>query len=424
MTRMLVWLRDFLAGWPGGAVLAPLAVMLVILLLSAALYWLLARVGVRLLVALSKRTRQQFDNALARRGFYRRLAAMPPAMLALALSREWLDQSGTAAHLMTVAAHLWLLVAGLATVFALLDALIEIYDARPYARQMPLQGFMQGVKLVLIVIAGVLGIALLMGKSPTLLVSGLGAMTAVLMLIFKDPILGFVAGIQLAANRMLAVGDWLEMPKYNADGDVIEITLTTVKVRNWDNTISTIPTYALISDSFKNWRGMQEAGGRRIKRSIFIDMQSVRFLTPDDIERLRKAQLLTQYIDRKLEEIARSNREQGVDPSSPVNGRRLTNIGTFRAYLLAYIQHHPGIHKEMLAMVRQLQPTAEGLPLEIYAFSHDTLWTVYEGVQADIFDHILAVAPEFGLRVFQTPAGSDLRALRAPDAPGSACGKD
>jgi miniconductance mechanosensitive channel len=255
-------------------------------------------------------------------------------------------------------------------------------------------------------------VSLLIGKSPLLLFSGLGAMTAVLLLVFKDPILGFVAGIQLSANNMLMVDDWLEMPKYGADGDVVDITLTTVKVRNWDRTITTIPTYALISDSFKNWRGMTESGGRRIKRAICIDTSSVHFLNDNELERLRKAQLLTHYIEDKLRDIDACNREQNIDPSFPANGRRLTNLGTFRAYLVAYLKNHKGIHQGMIQMVRQLDPTPNGLPIEVYAFCNDINWVAYEGIQADIFDHILAVVPEFGLRVHQTPTGYDLQQLR------------
>jgi miniconductance mechanosensitive channel len=210
---------------------------------------------------------------------------------------------------------------------------------------------------------------------------------------------------------MLSLGDWLEMPKYGADGEVIDISLTTVKIRNWDKTITTIPTYALISDSFKNWRGMSESGGRRIKRAIHIDATSVHFLSEEDIARLRKAQLLSDYMQQKLMEIDSYNREQQIDSSSPTNGRRLTNLGTFRAYLTAYLKANPNIHSDMTQMVRQLHPGAEGIPIEIYAFTNDTEWLAYENIQADIFDHIFAVLPEFDLRVYQSPTGHDLQQL-------------
>lgn len=410
---MRSWLYNLVSSWheEAAVVATPLILVVLILVLAGILYLILSRIIVRSIAAFSARTRVDWDATLVRHGVFHRLAALAPALLVRALSASWLLPDGAPASILMLAAHLWLLVVSMLVLYAALDALVEIYNKQPYARQMPLQGFAQGVKLVVLLVVLVMSIATLMGKSPALLVSGLGAMTAVLMLIFKDPILGFVAGIQLSANRMLAVGDWLEMPKYQADGDVIAITLTTVKVRNWDQTITTVPTYALIADSFKNWRGMQEIGGRRIMRNILIDMQSVRFMTPEDIDRLRKAQLIAGYIETKLEDIERHNRECKIDPSTPINGRHLTNLGTFRAYLKEYIKTHPGIHPDLIMMVRQLQPTASGIPIEIYAFTRTTAWVDYEGIQADIFDHILAVIPEFGLRVFQSPSGNDLRRL-------------
>jgi len=328
-------------------------------------------------------------------------------------ARIWLDSDSAELPVIETASGLWILLYALLTLYALLDTLHDFSRFSAKARNLPLRGIFQGVKLVTAVIALILTIALLIGKSPLLLFSGLGAMTAVLLLVFKDPILGFVAGIQLSANNMLAVNDWLEMPKYGADGDVIDISLTTVKVRNWDKTITTIPTYALISDSFKNWRGMQETGGRRIKRAVYIDATSVRFLSEEDIVRLRRLQLLSAHIETKLKEIAEDNRTRNVDPSSPANGRRLTNLGVFRAYLTAYLKTSNKIHKGLTQMVRQLDPGENGIPLEVYAFANDTDWVAYEGIQSDIFDHIFAVLPEFGLRVYQNPTGHDMRQLAA-----------
>ncbi|EAM1881860.1 mechanosensitive ion channel [Salmonella enterica] len=247
-------------------------------------------------------------------------------------------------------------------------------------------------------------------QSPAILISGLGAMAAVLMLVFKDPILGLVAGIQLSANDMLKLGDWLEMPKYGADGAVIDIGLTTVKVRNWDNTITTIPTWSLVSDSFKNWSGMSASGGRRIKRSINIDATSIHFLDDDEKQRLLTAQLLKPYLTSRHQEIDEWNKQLDA-PESALNHRRMTNIGTFRAYLNEYLRHHPRIRKDMTLMVRQLAPDDHGLPIEIYAFTNTVVWLEYESIQADIFDHIFAVVEEFGLRIHQTPTGSDIRAL-------------
>jgi miniconductance mechanosensitive channel len=229
--------------------------------------------------------------------------------------------------------------------------------------------------------------------------------------VFKDPILGFAAGIQLSANKMVMIGDWVEMPKYDADGDVIEVGLTTVKVQNWDKTITMIPTYSLISESFKNWRGMQDSGGRRIKRSIHIDISSIRFCTGEMLERFAKIQYISDYIAEKKEEVAAHNQTHRVDTSILVNGRHLTNVGTFRAYVEAYLRHHPLINQEMTFLVRQLAPTEHGLPIEIYVFSRDKVWANYEAIQADIFDHLLAVVPEFDLQVFQNPTGSDFQGL-------------
>jgi miniconductance mechanosensitive channel len=251
-----------------------------------------------------------------------------------------------------------------------------------------------------------------MDKSPLLLLSGLGAISAILLLVFKDPILGLVAGIQLSANNMLSIGDWLEMPKYGADGDVIDIALTTVKVRNWDKTITTIPTYALISDSFKNWRGMTEVGGRRIKRCIYLQMSSIGFLDEKTLNRLYKADLLAPYLESKLAQIKDNNSSSKTDMSILLNGRRLTNIGTFRQYLVSYLKTHPKIRQDMTLIVRQLQSSNLGLPMEIYAFTNTTNWNEYEDIQSDILDHVLAVLHEFTLQVHEDPTGQDLRLLQ------------
>jgi miniconductance mechanosensitive channel len=231
------------------------------------------------------------------------------------------------------------------------------------------------------------------------------------MLIFKDTILGFVASIQLSGHDMVRIGDWIEMPKYGADGDVIDVSIHTVKVRNWDKTITTIPTYSLVSDAFKNWRGMSESGGRRIKRALHIDLNSIKFCTDEMLERFKKFSLLRDYISSRQEEISRYNQEHKTDTSQLINGRRQTNIGVFRAYIIAYLKNHPKIHKNMTFLVRHLEPTEHGLPVQIYVFSNDQVWANYESIQADIFDHLLAAVPEFELRVFQNPTGHDFASL-------------
>ncbi|MBW9354361.1 mechanosensitive ion channel family protein [Citrobacter sp. EC_71] len=322
----------------------------------------------------------------------------------------WLQKGSEAAEILVTCAQLWIMIYALLSLFSLLDVILNLSQKLPAASQLPLKGIFQGIKLIGAIIVGILMISLLIGQSPAILISGLGAMAAVLMLVFKDPILGLVAGIQLSANDMLKLGDWLEMPKYGADGAVIDIGLTTVKVRNWDNTITTIPTWSLVSDSFKNWSGMSASGGRRIKRSISIDATSIHFLDEDERQRLHKAHLLKPYLTTRHQEIDEWN--QLLDaPESVLNHRRMTNIGTFRAYLNEYLRHHPRIRKDMTLMVRQLAPDDHGLPIEIYAFTNTVVWLEYESIQADIFDHIFAVIEEFGLRIHQSPTGNDIRAL-------------
>ncbi|MFK3659840.1 mechanosensitive ion channel family protein [Scandinavium sp. NPDC088450] len=306
--------------------------------------------------------------------------------------------------LFSTAAQLWILLFALLSFFSLLDVILKLSRQYKFAGQLPLRGIFQGVKLVAASIIAILMISLLIGKSPAILFSGLGAMAAVLMLVFKDPLMGLVAGIQLSANTMLHMGDWLEMPKYGADGTVIDIGLTTVKVQNWDNTITTIPTYALVSDAFKNWSNMSASGGRRIKRSVFIDSTSIHFISEEEIARLSQAHLLKPWLEERRQKMVSSTAK-----SSVLNGESVTNIGAFRAWLTEYLHQHPKLRKDMTLMVRQLPPGAEGLPLEIYAFTNTVEWLKYEAIQADIFDHIYAVIEEFGLRIYQRPSGNDLR---------------
>ncbi|WP_445765986.1 mechanosensitive ion channel family protein [Rheinheimera sp.] len=296
---------------------------------------------------------------------------------------------------------------------SLLDLVNSVYEQRPDARIRPIKGYIQVVKIALYAVALILIIAALFDRSPLILLSGLGAMAAVLMLIFQDTILSLVASVQISSNDVLRVGDWVEMPQLNADGDVIDIALHTVKIQNWDKTITTIPTRRFMTDPFKNWRGMQESGGRRIKRSIFLDQQSVHFLDAEQKQRLGRFKLLKDYLASKQQEIDDWNTQLAEEGKEPVNTRRITNIGTFRAYVERYLQSHPGIHQQMTLMARQLPATADGLPLELYCFTNTTAWLKYESIQSDIFDHLLAILPEFGLRVYQHPSGMDVRALSA-----------
>ncbi|KWV93956.1 MULTISPECIES: mechanosensitive ion channel family protein [unclassified Erythrobacter] len=288
----------------------------------------------------------------------------------------------------------------------------ELYSRRPEARSRPIKGYVQVVKIVVFCGAAILMIAVLIEQSPLLLLSGLGAMAAVLLLVFKDTILSLVASVQLTSNDMLRVGDWIEMPSMDADGDVVDIALHTVKVQNFDKTITTIPTHKLISDAYRNWRGMSESGGRRIKRALVIDQNSVRFLGDEEVAKLKRFRLLDDYLARKQEEIAEWNRHELSGDCDAINARRITNIGTLRAYVIAYLKSHPRIaSRGFTLLVRQLPPGPQGLPLEIYCFTDTVVWSEYEAIQADIFDHMLAILPEFGLRIFQEPSGLDLAQL-------------
>ncbi|MPQ67386.1 MULTISPECIES: mechanosensitive ion channel family protein [unclassified Pseudomonas] len=297
---------------------------------------------------------------------------------------------------------------------ALLNALLDIYARTEHARTRSIKGYVQLAKMVLFVFGAIVIVATLIDRSPLLLLSGLGAMSAVILLVYKDTLLSFVASVQLTSNDMLRVGDWIEMPQVGADGDVVDITLHTVKVQNFDKTIVSIPTWRLMSESFRNWRGMQQSGGRRIKRSLFIDAGAVRFLHDDEEQRLSRVRLLTDYIARKQAELKAWNEAQGNVAAMAANRRRMTNLGTFRAYALAYLKSHPEVQPDMTCMVRQMQTTAQGVPLEIYCFTSTTAWADYERIQGDIFDYLLAVLPEFGLSLYQQPSGNDLRVGMLP----------
>lgn len=291
----------------------------------------------------------------------------------------------------------------------------ELYERLPTSKNRPIKGFLQVAKILVLCGAAIIVISVLIDESPLLLLSGLGAITAVLLLVFKDTILSLVASVQLTTNDMLRVGDWITMPSMGADGDVIDISLHTVKIQNFDKTIVTVPTHRLVSDSYANWRGMAESGGRRIKRSIAIDQNSIRFLSDEEVVNLKKFKVLKPYLEAKREEIAEWNARELEGEASPVNARRFTNIGVLRAYILAYLQWHSRIDENFTLLVRQLAPGPQGLPIELYCFTNTTTWAVYEDIQADIFDHMMAIMPEFGLRAFQEPSGSDFGAALGRD---------
>ena len=308
-----------------------------------------------------------------------------------------------------VAAAVYAIFASLFVLVALLNSIQDFYGSFELHKTRPIKGLIQVLKIIVFALGAIVIIATLIRESPWILLTGIGAFSAVILLIFKDSILGLVAGIQLSADDMLRIGDWITMDKYSADGDVVDITLNTVKVENFDHTITTIPAYALISDSFINWRNMQYTGARRIKRSVNIDIGSIAFCTDEMLADLKNIRFLSEYIAEKKEEIALFNRELGADTGEIANGRRLTNLGLFRVFLMNYLKNNPHIHQDMAQIVRLLPPGATGIPLEVYAFTTDIEWSLYEGVQADLFDYIIAVAPRFGLRIYQNPAGYDLQ---------------
>jgi len=398
------WLKTHGFGEQLADVLSVAAAAVFVISLSLVARLITRRFFVKWVAAYIERSKNKWDDILVKRRVLERAANLVPAIIihifapVFSVYQDWIQRLAFA--------YMVLLI----FLFAdpLLDVVDDIYRNFEVSKTRPIKGYLQVVKIVLYVAGTIIIIGILINRSPWLLLSGLGALTAVLMLMFQNSILGFVAGIQLTSNDMVRLGDWIEMPKYNADGDVIDITLHTVKVRNWDKTITTIPTHALISDSFKNWRGMTEAGGRRIKRSVYIDMNSIKFCTEEMLQRFEKIHYLAEYIKLKRIEIEEYNRRNNIDPSQLVNGRRMTNIGTFRAYVLSYLKNHPKIHHGMTLLVRQLAPAEHGLPIEIYCFTNDTAWANYEGIQADIFDHILAVIPQFELQVYQNPTGHDI----------------
>lgn len=376
------------------------------------------KVIVRALHAVVSRSGAKWDDVVVEHKVFEKLSHLAPALV-LYLAAPTLLEGGESAEyigLLRRLCNVWMIVAGARATMAGLDAAVTLGRSHPGWRNRPLRSYAQVAVILLWLAVGIVSVATLMEKSPWGLLTGLGAMTAVLLLVFRDSILGFVASVQLAGNDLLRAGDWVEIPKYGADGDVLEIGLHSVKVQNWDKTISSVPTASLLQDGFKNWRGMTDSGGRRIKRSLALDMSSVRFLSTEDLERLGRVELLRDYLVEKGQELEAWSSEHQVDPASPINGRRLTNLGTFRAYIDCYLRSLGDIRQDMTFLVRHLAPGPEGIPIELYVFSGEQRWAEYEGIIADIFDHLLAALPEFGLRPYQRPTGADLGRLGAPSA--------
>ena len=403
----IVWIRDLKAFFATETVWAVIVKMSIVVFLSWLSYMVAKRILIRLLLSLSAKSKNTFDDLLIKHKVFRNGAYMVPAVVVYYFL-EWFPS-------FTKPGHKIVYIYILANVIVILDKLLscglDIYQTYPISRRKPLKGYFQLIKILLYILGGILIFSLILDKSPWGLLSGIGALTAVLLLVFKDTILSLVAGMQIASNDLLRRGDWIEMPSMGADGDVIEVALHTVKVQNFDKTIVAIPTHKFLDNSFRNWRGMDESGGRRIKRSLLIDQSSVRFCDQAMLEKFQQIDILKDYMTKKEEEIAEHNLRTKASPESPLNGRRLTNLGTFRAYVQEYLSRHPLIHQaSMTQLVRQLKPEADhGLPLEIYCFTRTTNWNEYEAIQADIFDHLLAALPEFGLRAYQRNALSDTR---------------
>ncbi len=382
------------------------------------------RLFLPLFKAMARKTKTEWDDVLIQRKVINRIFHLLPATAMSIGLRFILDDSTETFEIFSRIINLYYIVVGFAVFDSLLNSVRDIYEMHEVAKRVSIRGFLQAFKVVALLFSLVLVVSQLAGKSPVYFLSGLGAFTAIILLIFKDPILGLVAGIQLTTMDLVRKGDWVEMPKHGADGDVVDISLTTVRIQNWDKTITAIPAYELVSSSFKNWRGMNESGGRRIMRSIHLDLNTVRFLKPEDLEHLRKIKLLRPYLEQKLAEIESANATSYTTTDLAVlgNGRRLTNVGTFRAYCVAYLKNHPNVHHELTFLIRQLQSTPTGLPLQIYIFANDVRWPVYEGIQADIFDHLFAILPEFGLRAYQQLSGTDVREAILSIAPKSSLG--
>ena len=382
------------------------ALLLTSFLVALIAYFVVRKIVFGIVTRVVKKTTITWDDELLNSSLFKWLSLLIPAVIILNAADDAIithhDGVPIFSGFIQTSAKIGIIILSFLAVSSLLNVLERIYSRFEVSKELPIKSFFQVIKIILVLAAIIFIISTLIGKSPVLIFSGLGAMTAIIMLIFKDSILGLVAGIQLSANRMVARGDWIEMPKFGADGEILEVALTTVKIRNWDKTITTIPTYALSSDSFKNWRGMSNSGVRRIKRSVSLDMSTVAFLDAQSLASLKKISLLKDYLSNKEKEIQTWN-DQNADPANPLNARSLTNLGTFRAYMREYLKSHPKIAQNETLLVRQLQPSENGIPIELYIFTTDNRWAYFEDIQSDIFDHLLSVLPEFGLRAFQSP---------------------
>ena len=387
-------------------------VYLTVIIISFLLYLVTRYIILKSISHFFKKTSTKLDDVLIERGVLNRLSYLIPLIFIYNLKELLAMYVIVDRVLITLITLVFI-----SSINAFINALSDIYSKSKYSNRLNIKSYIQVIKLFINIFGIIIIIALLTGKSPIYFLSGIGALTAVLMLIFKDTILSLVSSIQISSNDLFKIGDWIEAPQFGADGDVIDIALHSVKIQNWDKTISIIPTHKLTDSSFKNWRGMSDSGGRRIKRSIKIDMNSIKFCDNSMIERFKKFKVISDYINQKQSEINKHNIENNINEEGLINGRSLTNIGTFRAYIEGYLRNHANIHNEMTFLVRQLAPESDGLPIEIYVFSSDTNWVNYEAIQSNIFDHLLAVLSEFDLKVFQNPTGDDFRKIQITEKP-------
>jgi miniconductance mechanosensitive channel len=375
--------------------------------LSSIAFVITKRVLVPYLYKAFRKTSFTWDDLFADTRAFDNLAHIVPAVFVLLMAPAIFEDFKHVLPLVLKLSESYLIIVSMTVFFSILKVCEYGLARHPAFSHKPLTSYFQLIKILLYIVTIILVLSVLLGKSPIYFLSAFGAMTAILLLVFKDTILGLVASVQMSANDMVRVGDWVEMPKYNADGNVVDINLSTVKVQNWDKTITTIPTYSFITDSFKNWRGMQESGGRRIKRAVYIDAYSVKLVDPEMRERLKKYHLITEYIESRQREIEEYNLKNNIDTSVLINGRRMTNLGVFRKYIESYLKKHPKIRQDMTIMVRQLATENKGIPLEIYCFTNTTAWLDYESIQSDIFDHLYSTASFFDIQIFQEPGGKD-----------------
>lgn len=386
--------------------------LLIILLLICIIGFYIAKyIAIKVIKRIINKTRNSWDDKLFSNKFFKRISYLIPAILTFKLIAYVLPFNPGWVEIILTATNIYIVMIVLLSLYTLLDTFSEIYNEWEVSKYKPIKGYVQLIKVILACVAAILIIAAILGQSPLIFLTGLGALSAVLMLVFKDALLGLVAGVQISANDMARPGDWITMEKYKADGDVLEITLTTVKVRNFDNSIVYIPAYVMISDSFINWRGMYESEGRRIKRAIYIDMDTVKFCSPELLEKYSKIELVKNYISEKQIEIETYNHQHQIDESSPVNGRKQTNLGIFRIYMQAYLRTLDTINQESTLMVRQLPSMDKGIALEVYAFCISKEWIDFEDVQSNIFDHFYAALKYFDLALYQTPSSNNLKSL-------------